>query len=167
LRAGKAQAYRVDAGVVRRRSLSDRFAIFTRTLKARLTTLIAAQAMFVVVMGAVGLLATQNSNVRMKSIYEDRAVPLAQLFEINDRSKEASIMLYDAAVNGRAGKPVGDVADKGPEEFRGDQQGLGGIHGDLSHPGREGRGGLVCSFAQELPRERNQCRSAIACRRQV
>ena len=112
LRAGKAQAYRVDAGVVRRRSLSDRFAIFTRTLKARLTTLIAAQAMFVVVMGVVGLLATHNSNVRMKSIYEDRAVPLAQLFEINDRSKEASIMLYDAAVNGRAGKPVGDVADK-------------------------------------------------------
>ena len=46
---------------------------------------------FVVIMGVIGLLATQNSNARMKSIYEDRAVPLAQLFEINDRSKEAFI----------------------------------------------------------------------------
>jgi aerotaxis receptor len=112
IRAGKAQAWRLDAGVLRRRSLSDRFAIFTRTLKARLTTLIAVQAVFMVIVGTVGILATQSSNTRMKSIYEDRAVPLAQLFEINDRSKEATIMLYDAATNGRAGKPVADVADK-------------------------------------------------------
>ena len=112
LREGRAQAWRVDAGVIRRRSLSDHFAMFTRTLKARLTTLIAVQAIFVVIMGVIGLLATQNSNARMKSIYEDRAVPLAQLFEINDRSKEASIMLYDAATNGRAGKSIEGVADK-------------------------------------------------------
>ena len=112
LREGKAQAWRVDAGVIRRRSLFDHLALFTRTLKARLTTLIAVQSAFVVIMGVIGLLATQNSNVRMKSIYDDRAVPLAQLFEINDRSKEASIMLYEAAVNGRAGKSVDGVAEK-------------------------------------------------------
>jgi methyl-accepting chemotaxis protein len=102
----------VNAGVIRRRSLFDHLAFFTGTLKARLITLIAVQAAFVVVMGVLGLLATQNSNTRMKSIYDDRAVPLAQLFEINDRSKEASIMLYEAAVNGRAGKSVDGVADK-------------------------------------------------------
>ncbi len=112
LREGKAQAWRVNAGVIRRRSLFDHLAFFTRTLKARLTTLIAVQAAFVVIMGVIGLLATHNSNVRMKSIYDDRAVPLAQLFEINDRSKEASIMLYEAAVNGRAGKSVDGVAEK-------------------------------------------------------
>jgi PAS domain S-box-containing protein len=112
LREGKAQACRVNAGVIRRRSLFDHLAFFTGTLKARLITLIAVQAAFVVVMGVLGLLATQNSNTRMKSIYDDRAVPLAQLFEINDRSKEASIMLYEAAVNGRAGKSVDGVADK-------------------------------------------------------
>jgi PAS domain S-box-containing protein len=112
LREGKAQAWRVNAGVIRRRSLFDHLAFFTGTLKARLITLIAVQAAFVVVMGVLGLLATQNSNTRMKSIYDDRAVPLAQLFEINDRSKEASIMLYEAAVNGRAGKSVDGVADK-------------------------------------------------------
>jgi aerotaxis receptor len=111
-RANKAQAWRVDAGVIRRRSLFDYFAVFTRTLKARLTTLIAVQALFIVVMGAIGMLATQNSNTRMKSIYDDRAVPLAQLFEINDRMKENTILLQDATVDGRAGKPTGDVAGK-------------------------------------------------------
>ena len=49
LRANKAQAYRVDAGVIRRRSLSDYFAVFTRTLKARLVTLISVQAAFMVI----------------------------------------------------------------------------------------------------------------------
>jgi len=112
LRANKAQAWRVDAGVIRRRSLFDHFALFTRTLKARLTTLIAVQALFLVVMGAVGVLATQNSNAHMKSIYDDRAVPLAQLFEINDRMKENAILLLDATVDGRTGKPIDDVPGK-------------------------------------------------------
>ena len=59
----------------------------------------------------VGLLATQRSNTRMKSIYEDRAVPLEQLFAINDRMKDNKIVLQeDAVADGRAGKPTGDVA---------------------------------------------------------
>jgi len=112
LRANKAQAWRIDAGVIRRRSPFDHFALFTRTLKARLTTLTATQALFLVVMGAVGVLATQNSNAHMKSIYDDRAIPLVQLFEVNDRMKENAILLLNASVDGRAGKPVGDVAGK-------------------------------------------------------
>ncbi|MBX9650985.1 MAG: MCP four helix bundle domain-containing protein, partial [Xanthobacteraceae bacterium] len=112
LRAKKAQKYTVTAGVIRRRSLADRFAVFSRTLKARLTTLIGVQAVFMMVIGMAGVLATQNSNTRMKSIYEDRAVPLEQLFEINSRMKDNTIALYDAAANGRAGKPVSDVAGR-------------------------------------------------------
>jgi len=47
----------------------------------------------------------------MKSIYEDRAVPLEQLFAINDRMKDNKIVLQeDAVADGRAGKPTGDVA---------------------------------------------------------
>src|SRR6476469_2624527 len=38
LRAKKAQKYAVAAGVIRQRSLADRFAVFTGTLKARLVT---------------------------------------------------------------------------------------------------------------------------------
>src|SRR3569832_1726384 len=88
LRDKKAGAYRVDAGIIRRRSLADRFAVFTRTLNARLKTLIAVQAVFMVAVGVAGLLAARDSNIQLKSVYEDRAVPLVQLFEINDRMKD-------------------------------------------------------------------------------
>ena len=112
LREKKAHNYRVDAGIIRARSLFDRVAFFTRTLNARLITLVATLGVFMVAIGLAGILATRESNTRMKSIYEDRAVPLTQLFEINDRMKDNTIVLYDAVVNGRAGKPVGDVAGR-------------------------------------------------------
>jgi methyl-accepting chemotaxis protein/aerotaxis receptor len=49
LRAKKAQKYTVTAGVIRQRSLADRFAVFTGTLKRRLVTLISVQSIFMVV----------------------------------------------------------------------------------------------------------------------
>jgi len=49
LRANKASQYTIEAGMIRKRSLSDNLAFFTRTLKARLTTLIAVQAAFMVI----------------------------------------------------------------------------------------------------------------------
>jgi aerotaxis receptor len=112
IRANKAQAYRVEGGIIRRRSLADSVAFFTRTLKARLITVIGAQAVFMALIGAIGMLATQYSNVRLKSIYEDRAIPLAQLFEINDRMKDNSVILFDAAIHSRLGKSVDDVAGR-------------------------------------------------------
>ena len=112
LRNKKADAYRIDAGIIRRRSLTDRLAIFTGTLNARLVTLVAMLGLFLLALGTTGLLATRDSNSRLKSIYEDRAVPLAQLFEINDRMKDNTVLLFEAAANGRAGKPVGDVAGR-------------------------------------------------------
>jgi aerotaxis receptor len=112
LREKKAQAYRVDAGIIRRRSFADSFAIFTATLNARLVTLVSVLGLFLLAIGATGLLATRDSNSRLKSIYEDRAVPLSQLFEINDRMKDNTILLFEAATNGRAGKPVGDITSR-------------------------------------------------------
>ena len=53
-RANKAQAYRVEAGMIRKRSVSDVFAFFTRTLKARLVTLVAVQTIFMLVVGLEG-----------------------------------------------------------------------------------------------------------------
>lgn len=46
LREKKAPSYRIDAGVIRRRTVFDRFAMFTRSLKVRLITLLLAQAAF-------------------------------------------------------------------------------------------------------------------------
>jgi PAS domain S-box-containing protein len=112
IRSGKAQKYTLSAGVVRRRSMADRLATFTRTLKARMVTLMSVQAAFMVVIGVAGVLATRDSNTQMKSIYEDRTVPLAQLFEINDRMKDNTVALYDALAEGRAGKPPGNISDR-------------------------------------------------------
>lgn len=106
----KAQAYRVDAGVIRKRSAADIFAPFTRTLRARLVTLVGTLAAAALIVSAIGLFAMNQINQRAKTIYEDRAVPLAQLFDINDRMKENSLVLYGAAAEGRMGQPVGDAA---------------------------------------------------------
>lgn len=112
IRDKKGDSYRLDAGIIRRKSLRDRLAIFTGTLNARLVTLVAMLGVFLLVVGSVGVLGTRASNTRLKSIYEDRAVPLAQLFEINDRMKDNTVLLFEAVANGRAGKPVGDVVQK-------------------------------------------------------
>jgi methyl-accepting chemotaxis protein/aerotaxis receptor len=49
LREKKAHDYIVTAGIIRRRSLADHFSLFTRSVKARLMTLIAVQAATVIV----------------------------------------------------------------------------------------------------------------------
>ncbi len=112
LRANKAHAYRIEAGTIRKRTLSGRFAVFTRSLKARLGTMVGAVAAATLVVSAVGFLAMKEINQHAKSIYEDRAIPLAQLFEINDRMKDNSLALYGASASGRAGQPIGDVAGR-------------------------------------------------------
>jgi aerotaxis receptor len=112
LRAKKAHGYKIDAGIIRRRSPLDALAVFTRTLNARLITLVATLGLFMLTIGLTGILATRESNTRMKSIYEDRAVPLARLLEVNERMANNTIVQYDAITNGRTGKPVGDVAGK-------------------------------------------------------
>ena len=97
LRAKKPHNYRIDAGIIRHRSVFDRMALFTGTLKARLTTLVTALGLFMLLIGLVGIMALRDGNSKTKSIYEDRTVPLAQLAEITDRMNRNSIVLYEAA----------------------------------------------------------------------
>jgi PAS domain S-box-containing protein len=61
LRANKATNYRVDAGIIRRRSWADMFSVFTATLKARLTTLVAVLGLFMVAVGVAGMMATTGA----------------------------------------------------------------------------------------------------------
>ena len=110
MRANKGQEYQIGAGIIRRRSVLDKLSFFTGTLRARLTTLVAILSFFMLVAGVSGLLSTNASNRRMQSIYEDRTIPLAQLFEINDRMLQNTAMQFAAAADGRASRPVGDIA---------------------------------------------------------
>jgi PAS domain S-box-containing protein len=112
LREKKPQGYRIDAGIIRQRSIFDRLSLFTGTLNARLVTLVAVLGLFMLGIGITGVFATRESNAYLRSIYEDRAVPLQQLFEISSRMKDNTTLLFDAATNGRAGKPAGDAPAK-------------------------------------------------------
>ncbi|MBB4372141.1 methyl-accepting chemotaxis protein/aerotaxis receptor [Bradyrhizobium sp. cir1] len=61
IREKKPYGYRIDAGIIRRRSLLDRFSILTSTLKARLVTMMALQVLFMLVLGIGGALSTGGS----------------------------------------------------------------------------------------------------------
>ncbi len=104
-----AKEYRIEAGMIRKRSIFDVFALFTRSLKARLMTLAATLTAFILIVSAVGFFSMREVNQNARSIYEARTIPLHRLFEINDRMKDNSLALYGAVADGRAGKPVGDA----------------------------------------------------------
>lgn len=55
IREKKSHGYRIDAGILRKRSIFDRFTIFTRTVKARLVTMIALQTVFLLAVGALAV----------------------------------------------------------------------------------------------------------------
>jgi len=112
LRAKKAHDYRIDAGIIRRRSPFDRLAIFTGTLRARLITLVAVLGFFMLTIGLAGITSTRDSNARLKSIYEDRTIPLAQISQINELTSKNALILYEAAASGLAGKMTGDAASQ-------------------------------------------------------
>ncbi|MDE2379628.1 methyl-accepting chemotaxis protein, partial [Bradyrhizobium sp.] len=103
IRQKKAAAIRLEAGMIRKRSLLDAFAVFTRSIKARLITMVGVLSASMAVIGIVGLVGMNQMNQRARSIYEDRSVPLAQLFEINDRMQANSLVLLRAAADGRNG----------------------------------------------------------------
>src|SRR3954465_4145454 len=63
LREKKAGGYRIDAGIVRRRSLFDRLALFNGTLRARLITLVAVQAIFFVGVGVLAQFGFATSGI--------------------------------------------------------------------------------------------------------
>lgn len=109
---GGGKGYRIDAGMIRKRSLTDVFSPFTATLKARLLTLTGVMTAFILTVGAVGYGALRQIDQHAKTIYEERTVPLAQLFEINDRLKENALTLYDAVADSKSGHVSADAAGK-------------------------------------------------------
>ncbi len=54
IREKRPHNYRIDAGIIRKRSFFDYFSLFTRTMRARLITMMTLQAVFMVACGALG-----------------------------------------------------------------------------------------------------------------
>jgi aerotaxis receptor len=112
IRAKKAQKYRVEAGIIRRRSLADHVAFFSRTLQARLVTLVGCLAAFLLAVGLVGMMAVYGTNADLTSLHDDRLVRISQLGEITGRMQAIMLALSSAAADGRAGQTKGDPAPK-------------------------------------------------------
>jgi methyl-accepting chemotaxis protein/aerotaxis receptor len=68
IREKKPHGYRIDAGIIRRRSFLDRFSVFTKTLKARLITMMAIQALFMLALGVGGAFSTGGSTSLVLSL---------------------------------------------------------------------------------------------------
>ncbi|MCA1468631.1 PAS domain-containing protein [Bradyrhizobium sp. IC3195] len=68
IREKKPHGYRIDAGIIRRRSWLDHFGIFTGTLKARLVTMMALQTLFMLALGIGGAVATGGSTSLILSL---------------------------------------------------------------------------------------------------
>lgn len=67
IREKKPHGYRIDGGIIRRRSLLDHFSVFTRTLGARLVTMMAVQALFMLALGVGAALSAAGSASLMLS----------------------------------------------------------------------------------------------------
>ncbi len=54
MRENRPHKYRIDAGIIRKRSMLDRFSVFTKTFKARFVTMTVVQACSILAVGALG-----------------------------------------------------------------------------------------------------------------
>lgn len=68
IREKKPHGYRIDGGIIRPRSWLDGFAVFTRTLKARLLTMMALQTLFILALGVVGAVSTGGASSPILSL---------------------------------------------------------------------------------------------------
>ena len=100
-RDGQAAGLRIENGEVRRSGGLSRFNIFTRTIRARLITLAAVAIATAAVIGASGVLAVRDTNERLRTVFEDRTMPVAQIGEINERMLDNVMQLYRGAAEGR------------------------------------------------------------------
>ncbi|MBI3451891.1 MAG: Tar ligand binding domain-containing protein [Rhodospirillales bacterium] len=96
-RDGKAGRVYLWGGSVRKSGFMSRFNFMTRTVRARLASLLCTAALSMLVIGGVGMLAARDSNHRLNVVYNDNTAPMGYLAEINDRMRDIIALLYEAA----------------------------------------------------------------------
>ncbi|MFZ4760325.1 MAG: MCP four helix bundle domain-containing protein, partial [Burkholderiaceae bacterium] len=82
-------------------------------VSTRLVLLTGSLLVIMGVVGAVGLTATANSNASLKTVYDDRLVPMAQLAEIQGLSQRNQALFFDSlAIQLDAKKADGAVRER-------------------------------------------------------
>ncbi len=133
LRARKANAYRIEAGMIRKRSAADMFAFFTRSLKARLGTMVGTLAAATLVVSAVGFLAmNQINSARKVDLRGSRRSVGAAVRD--QRPDEGQLTGAVRRRRQRTFRPAGwRCLRQDRRKHRSDQQELVRLHGDLPH----------------------------------
>ncbi|KAF0205746.1 MAG: methyl-accepting chemotaxis [Gallionellaceae bacterium] len=99
-RNGQAGSLRIVDGQVVKPSLLGKLNLMKNaSIKARMVTVLAAMSLMLCVIGGVGLFGMSKSNEGLRSVYEDRAVPLVELAEISDLMNENIRQLHLASMH--------------------------------------------------------------------
>ncbi len=69
------------------------------TIKTRLNILVASMAVLAIVIGMLGMYAASHSNEALKSVYEDRTLPIVQLNEIARKNLHNRIAIANAVIS--------------------------------------------------------------------
>jgi aerotaxis receptor len=114
IREGNAGKLRIVGGQVKKATAWSRLDVFTRTMKARLMSLVGLLAAMLLALGLLGLWTSRDIDESLHSIYADALVPAGQLAQINDLMQENIRLLYQAAMQAaatsKAGGPSGGLA---------------------------------------------------------
>ena len=117
------------------------------TIKTRLTFILSFMAVLMLGIGIVGLYGMGKTEAGLKTVYEDRTIPLGQVGNIESMLLENRL--------GHCGCP--EYPDTGShcgfhrnsrKEYRRDYPGMECLHGDHAHAGREGSGREICRRSQ-------------------
>jgi methyl-accepting chemotaxis protein len=99
-RNGQAGSLRIQDGQVVKPSLLGKLNLLKNSsIKTRMVMAFAAMSLMLLLIGGIGLLGMSKSNEGLRTVYEDRTVPLMQLAQISDLMNENIRQLHLASMH--------------------------------------------------------------------
>ncbi|CDK98591.1 Methyl-accepting chemotaxis protein [Magnetospirillum gryphiswaldense MSR-1 v2] len=102
MREGRLGGRQLHEGRLVDSGLAARLGAFARSLIGRVAAIVFALTLTALIAALVGLVGMEHSNQAVRTVYEDRVVPAAQLGEIQDRLRDSTLVAgrFDKTVDG-------------------------------------------------------------------
>jgi aerotaxis receptor len=128
LKAGKAKDYKIDAGIIRRKSPLDVFAFMTASIGARMTVIGVVAGFFLCLIAAFGIYSVMDTTARTKSAHDIQAASIVQVQSLiaeasqdkrqgNASAGGADVIAKINAVVGRESEAVKAAAAEADRDF--------------------------------------------------
>jgi len=119
-RAGKAGNLKIQDGKIVKATLFGKINLFKHlNIKSRLTTVIAMMSMLLLIIGGLGLLGMGKVNDGLRTVYEDRTIPMAQLASIQNLLMSSRLRIIASLVT-----PAPEVILKNTSEVEQSVEGI-------------------------------------------